>query len=166
MVEVPVEKIVEKVIEVPAKEDQETIAQLKEEVAKLLAEYEELKSKPRPTAPSQKEVDWVKQQISAKSDFDIGSTGSATFGTTWPTNPARGDLFLKVDTKPNRLYKWNARKWIEIDRGRVDDTLAYDPAYIDHLIEQVKKGWREFEELSDVEKSQIIARIRDGQRAN
>lgn len=164
IVEVPVETIVtktievpiEKIVEVPHQQDVETIAELKEEVARLLAEYEQLKtSTNRPTD------DWIKQQLTAKSDIDIGSTGSATFGTTWPQNPARGDLFLKVDTKPNRLYKWNGRKWMEIDRGRVDDTLVFDPKYVDHLIQEVKKGWREFEELSDMEKNQIVARIRE-----
>lgn len=156
VVEVPVEKIVEKIVEVPQQQDTETIAILKDEVARLLAEYEQLK-----TASTKPTSEWVKQQLSAKSDFDISVTGSATFGTTWPTTPAKGDLFLKVDTKPNRLYKWNGRKWMEIDRGRVDDTLVYDPAYVDHLIQEVKKGWREFDELSDMEKNQIVARIRE-----
>lgn len=156
IVEVPVEKIIEKVVEVPQQQDTETIAILKDEVARLLAEYEQLK-----TASTKPTSEWVKQQLSAKSDFDINVTGSATFGTTWPTTPAKGDLFLKVDTKPNRLYKWNGRKWMEIDRGRVDDTLVYDPAYVDHLIQEVKKGWREFDELTDMEKNQIVARIRE-----
>ena len=122
----------------------------------MLAEYEQLKA-----ATAIPNNDWIKQQLSAKSDLDIGTTGSATFGTTYPQNPAKGDLFLKVDTKPNRLYKWNGRKWMEIDRGRVDDTLVFDPAYVDHLIQEVKKGWREFDDLSDMEKSQIVARIRE-----
>lgn len=156
LVEVPVEKIVERIVEVPQQQDLDTIAELKDEVARLLTEYEQLKaSNTRPTDA------WIKQQLTAKSDIDIASTGSATFGTTWPVSPARGDLFLKVDTKPNRLYKWNGRKWMEIDRGRVDDTLVFDPAYVDHLIQEVKKGWREFEDLSDMEKNQIVARIRE-----
>lgn len=156
-VEVPVERVVEKIIEIPQQQDVNTIAELKDEVARLLGEYEQLKaSTQRPTD------DWLKQQLTAKTDVDLGMTGSATFGTTWPTLPARGDLFLKVDTKPNRLYKWNGRKWMEIDKGRVDDTLVFDTKYVDHLIQEVKKGWREFDELSEMEKNQIVARIRDG----
>jgi hypothetical protein len=70
-------------------------------------------------------------------------------------------LFLKVDSKPNKLFKWNGRKWIEIDRQRVNDTLVYDPTYIDYVIDQVRRGHRDYEDLSDIEKSQIVARIRD-----
>jgi hypothetical protein len=59
------------------------------------------------------------------------------------------------------LFKWNGRKWIEIDRQRVNDTLVYDPTYIDYVIDQVRRGLREYDDLSDIEKSQIVARIRD-----
>ena len=70
-------------------------------------------------------------------------------------------MFLKVDSRPNKLFKWNGRKWIEIDRQRVNDTLVYDPTYIDYVIDQVRRGLREYDDLSDIEKSQIVARIRD-----
>ena len=70
-------------------------------------------------------------------------------------------MFLKVDSRPNKLFKWNGRKWIEIDRQRVNDTLVYDPTYIDYVIDQVRRGLREYDDLSDIEKSQIVARIKD-----
>lgn len=70
-------------------------------------------------------------------------------------------MFLKVDTKPNKLFKWNGRKWIEIDRQRVDDTLVYDTRYIDYVIDQVRRGHRDYDDLTETEKSQVIARIRD-----
>ena len=69
-------------------------------------------------------------------------------------------MFLKVDSKPNKLYKWNGRKWIEIDKQRVNDTLVYDTAYIDYVIDQVRRGHRDYEDLSEIEKSQIVARIK------
>lgn len=158
IVEKPVEviKTVEKIVEVPQQQDIDAINELKDEVARLLAEYEQLKA-----STSRPSDAWIKQQLTAKEDLDLSNTGSATFGTTWPTHPARGDLFLKVDLKPNRLYKWNGRKWIEIDKARVDDTLVFDPKYVDHLILEVKKGWREFDDLTDMEKNQIVARIRE-----
>ena len=66
-----------------------------------------------------------------------------------------------MDSKPNKLYKWNGRKWIEIDRQRVNDTLVYDRSYIDYVIDQVRRGLREYEDLSEIEKSQVVARIRE-----
>lgn len=156
IVEVPVERIVEKVIEQPAEDPK--VDELADEVQRLLAELEakdkELQFRSR--------ADSVREAIAATADDVFGNIGTASFGTTWPTNPARGDLFLKVDVKPNILYKWNNRKWIQIDKGRVDDTLAYDPAYIDHVIQEVRKGHRDYEDLSDIERRQIMARIRGG----
>jgi len=154
VVEVPVERIVEKVIEQTAEDPK--VDELADEVQRLLAELEakdrELQFRNR--------ADNIREAIAATADDVFGNIGTASFGTTWPTNPARGDLFLKVDVKPNILYKWNNRKWIQIDKGRVDDTLVYDPAYIDHVIQEVRKGHRDYEDLSDIERRQIMARIR------
>ena len=142
--EVPIEKIVERIVEVPI------------EVIKTV---EVIKEVPIEASTSFDHLD----ELSAKADtFDpFAQRGSATFGTAWPSNPAKGDLFLKVDSKPNKLYKWNGRKWIEIDRQRVNDTLVYDTAYIDYVIDQVRRGLKDYEDLTDIEKSQVVARIRD-----
>ena len=162
IVEVPVEKIVEriveKIVEVPNQDsNSETVQELANEVQRLLAEIEdkdnELKFRTR--------SDNIKESIAASADFDLGEIGTTSFGTAWPNNPARGDLFLKVDTKPNILYKWNNKKWIQVDKARIDDTLAYDPTYIDYLIQQVRKGFQDYDDLSDMQQRQIIARVRD-----
>ncbi len=156
IVEVPVEVIkeVEKIVEVTV-EDQEKIDELAQEVEGLLSTIEQQNRKIKQLENSQT----VQNQPPAEPDFDLGDTSGASFGSTWPTNPTKGQLFLKVDTLPNKLYKWNSRKWIEINKGHVDDTLAYDREYIKWLIVEVKHGRREFEELSDVEQQQIKAYI-------
>ena len=163
----PVERVVEKIIEVPVEKvvekplEDSKVDELADEVQRLLAELEakdkELQFRSR--------AESVREAIAATADDVFGNIGTASFGTTWPSNPARGDLFLKVDVKPNILYKWNNRKWIQIDKGRVDDTLAYDPAYIDHVIQEVRKGHRDYEDLSDIERRQIMARIRGGNQS-
>lgn len=162
-IEVPVyrDRVVEKIVEVPV-ENTAALKELSDEVARLLAELERVKSEqPTPVAAPAQSRPSIQDSLKATSDFDLGPIGTTTFGTAWPANPARGDLFLKVDMKPNRLYKWNNKKWIEIDRGRVDDTLVYDNAYIDHLIQQVRKGHLEYDDLTEMEQQQIIARIRE-----
>lgn len=145
IVEVPVEKIVERIVEVPVEKIVEKIVEVPVEVIKEV-----------PKLPS------IEDQLAPQAD-DLNpfkEKGSATFGTTWPSNPVKGDLFLKTDSKPNKLFKWNGRKWIEIDRQRVNDTLVYDPTYIDFVIDQVRRGLRDYDDLSETEKSQIVARIR------
>jgi len=150
IVEVPVEKIVERIVEKPVEVIREVIKEVPVEVIKEVEKVVEI-----PAA--------IEQQLAPQVDsFDpFAQKGSATFGTAWPANPAKGDLFLKVDSKPNKLYKWNSRKWIEIDRQRVNDTLVYDKKYIDYVIDQVRRGHRDYEDLSDIEKSQVVARIRE-----
>lgn len=187
IVEVPVEKIVERTIEVPVEtviqdpvlvkerdllldafnaevaKNKETEAKL-EEVLNELEQYLKAQPAEEPALPSPvfEMPNMLMTQLSPQVDtFDpFAEKGSATFGTAWPARPVKGDLFLKVDSKPNKLYKWNGRKWIEIDRHRINDTLAYDPAYIDFIIDQVRRGHKDYEELTDIEKSQIMVRIK------
>ena len=161
IVEVPVEKIVERIVEVPIEVIKEVIKEVPVEVIKTVERIVEvpvevIKTVEKVVTPS------IEQQLAPQADFDpFTQKGSATFGTAWPSHPAKGDLFLKVDSKPNKLYKWNGRKWIEIDRQRVNDTLVYDRSYIDYVIDQVRRGLREYEDLSEIEKSQVVARIRE-----
>ena len=103
----------------------------------------------------------VRKQPVAEPDFDLGDVSGASFGTTWPAQPSKGQLFLKVDILPNKLYKWNSRKWIEVDIDRVDDTLVYDKEYIKYLLMEVKHGRREYDELTEIEQSQIKGYIRE-----
>lgn len=165
LVEIPVETIVEKTIEVPVEKIVEVPVEVIKEVIKEVP-VEVIRTVEVPVEKVIEKVvapQSVMDQLAPQADnFDpFAQKGSATFGTAWPAHPAKGDLFLKVDNKPNKLYKWNGRKWIEIDRQRVDDTLVYDPAYIDYVIDQVRRGHRDYDDLTDIEKSQVVARIRN-----
>ena len=157
IVEVPVEKIVERIVEKPVEVIREVIKTVEVPVEKIV---ERIVEKPVEVDLQQQSIlDQLSPQVDTFDPFT--KKGTASFGTAWPVNPAKGDLFLKVDSKPNKLYKWNGRKWIEIDRQRVNDTLVYDSAYIDYVIDQVRRGHKDYEELSEIEKNQIVARIRD-----
>lgn len=80
------------------------------------------------------------------------------FGTSFPTNPNKGDMFLRVDQLPSRLYKFNGNIWIEIDKT-LSDQHAYDEAYIDHLIEKISTGEYDPELLSEAERDSIEQRL-------
>jgi hypothetical protein len=161
IVEVPV--TVEKIVEVPVTLEVPVPYENTEKVNELAAEVEELldtveRQKQQIIQFSRKQS--VKNQPIAEPDFDLGDVSGASFGSTWPVNPTKGQLFLKVDTLPNKLYKWNGKKWIEVDIARIEDTLAYDVDYIKWLVNEIKHGRREYEELSDIEQSQIKSYIR------
>ena len=156
-IEVPVEVIreveIERTVEV---ENTDKADELAREVEDLLDTIETQKNLIKKLKQDQK----VRNQPVAEPDFDLGDVSGASFGSTWPSNPTKGQLFLKVDTLPNKLYKWNGRKWIEVDIARIEDTLAYDLEYIKWLVNEIKHGRREYEELSEIEQSQIKSYVR------
>jgi len=98
------------------------------------------------------QIEDIKQNITS-----VENQLSTSFGTSWPSDPVKNDLFLKTDS--NVLYRWNGRKWIEEDKGTVDENLSYDYDFIKWLTGEVKKGKTAFEELSGMQKNQVKAYI-------
>jgi len=82
------------------------------------------------------------------------------FGTAFPNDPAKGDMFLRVDQIPSILFKFNGSHWIEVDKNRTDQ-YAYDEAYIDHLIAKIDSGEYDPDLLSDAERDQIEHRLKN-----
>jgi hypothetical protein len=80
------------------------------------------------------------------------------FGTQFPANPGKGDMFLRVDRLPSVLYKFNGNIWIEVDKA-LSDQHAYDAAYIDHLISKISTGEYDPELLSEAERTSIEQRL-------
>ena len=77
------------------------------------------------------------------------------FGSVFPTvNINKGDIFLRTDYLPSRLFKWNGEKWIEISKENTSH-YAYDVKYIEHLIGKLKSGEYEVDDLSETEQDQI-----------
>lgn len=78
------------------------------------------------------------------------------FGTKFPNNPQRGDLFLRVDALPSKLYKWNGKNWMEINKDSTD-TYVYKDEYIKHLIEKLSTGEYDIDDLNEAEAEQVKA---------
>ncbi len=86
----------------------------------------------------------------------VDSTQSinTNFGSEFPKIARRGDVFVRVDVLPNRVYKFDGTKWLLINK---DTTTVYlqDPAYIQHLISKIDQGEYDVDLLSPDEKQQI-----------
>jgi len=92
-----------------------------------------------------------------------GHTGEMRgFGTSFPEQAIKGDMFLRVDQLPSVLYKFNGNQWIEVDKT-LSDQHAYDNAYIDHLIEKISTGEYDPDLLSDAERDSIEQRLNNKQ---
>lgn len=98
-------------------------------------------------------------------DFSIGAESAtpvnAGFGDVFPTSPARGDMFLRTDYLPSKLYKWNEKKWIEVDKDKTD-SFAYDEEYIKHLINKIDSGEYDVDLLTPTEQEQIQRYLENG----
>jgi hypothetical protein len=85
---------------------------------------------------------------------DSGVPVSTSFGTQFPRTAHKGDTFIRVDTLPNRVFKFDGKRWFEINKDTVDAYL-YDENYIKYLIVKIDNGEYDLDLLSDKEKEQI-----------
>jgi len=91
-------------------------------------------------------------ELMAKPDENINN--KATFGTQFPKFAQKGNVFVRVDMLPNKVYKFDGTKWIEMNK-ELTDIYLYDEEYIRHLISKIGTGEYDLELLSDKEKEQI-----------
>ena len=85
---------------------------------------------------------------------DSQRTISTNFGIKFPDVANKGDVFVRVDSLPNRVYKYEGRKWIEVQKEQ-SDTYLHNQKYIKYLIEKIEKGEYDLDLLSETEKEQI-----------
>ena len=85
---------------------------------------------------------------------------STNFGTQFPRIAKRGDVFVRVDLLPNRVYKFGGDNWIEINKNQSDSYL-YDESYIQYLISKLDSGEYDIDLLSDNERTQIEEHLRN-----
>ena len=76
------------------------------------------------------------------------------FGTSFPQKAIKGDTFVRVDSVPNVVYKFNGTNWIAVDKN-LSDSYTYDSAYIEHLINKISTGEYDPELLSNSERQQL-----------
>jgi len=93
-----------------------------------------------------------------------GTAVSTDFGNRFPDLPSKGDVYLRTDYLPNRLFKYNGKKWIEVDKAQTD-TYAYNESYIWHLIDQLDQGKYDPDILTDIERQQIAEQLEKAQNA-
>lgn len=103
----------------------------------------------------------------SEADADNAPTTSqqsdAGFGTQFPSNPKKGDMFLRVDLLPNKLYKWNGQKWIEVAKSTTD-RYAYEEEYIQYITDKIISGEYDMDDLSKAEQEEVLKRLSHSQK--
>jgi len=81
------------------------------------------------------------------------------FGLNFPTTADKGDMFVRVDMLPNKVFKYDGNRWIEVNKEKTD-TYLYNEKYVQYLIDKVDRGQYDIELLNENEKSQIEEYLR------
>lgn len=89
-----------------------------------------------------------------KLSVDTGRAVNTNFGIKFPDYAKKGDTFVRVDMLPNRVYKFDGARWIEVNK-QVSDTYLHDEQYIKYLIQMIETGEYDIELLSEKERSEI-----------
>lgn len=98
-----------------------------------------------------KPKDIINEYLRAKPESRLPKSG---FGVKFPLKPYPGDTFVRVDSVPNRLYKYNGAQWVNIDRTQ-SDAYLYNDDYIRFLIEKIDSREYDVDMLTDYERDQI-----------
>ena len=130
-----------------------------EKTPETIKRYKAPMVSPPETRNIQKEI----AQLALRADNVPNTAIKSSFGTQFPTDPGRGDMFLRVDFLPNKLFKFNDSKWIEVDKTKTD-SYTYDEQYILFLIEKLQSGEYEIDQLSISEQELIAEKLNE--RAN
>lgn len=103
---------------------------------------------------------WEDLILPSADKLDITSRDSG-FGANFPSNPQKGDTFLRVDQIPHQLYKWNEKKWIRVDK-QLNVSYTYNEEYIEHLIALISNGEVSPEQLTEDEREAIAQHLQKG----
>jgi hypothetical protein len=84
---------------------------------------------------------------------DSANQSNTSFGTTFPKFAKKGDTFVRVDTLPNRVFKFSGNNWIEVNKDL--STYLYDEEYLKYLIGKIDSGEYDVDLLAENEKALI-----------
>jgi len=81
-----------------------------------------------------------------------------SIGNSFPNLADTGDLFVKIDQIPSKLFKYNGNKWIEIDKNKTD-SYVYEDKYIEYLINALSKGIYTLDQLTTTEQDVVEEKL-------
>lgn len=92
---------------------------------------------------------------------DDGYKVNSNFGTQFPKIATKGDIFVRVDVSPNRVFKFDGNKWLEQNKNLTQSYLDKD--YIEYLIDKLGKGEYDLDQLTENERSELEEYLKGNQ---
>lgn len=133
----------------------ETVAWPEEQMPEVVPETAKRYKAPIVSVPETRNV---RKEIQLMADNVEGAAARSDFGTKFPDSATKGDMFLRVDHLPNKLFKYNGSKWIEVDKSKTD-SYTYNEQYILFLIEKLKTGEYDIDQLSASEQELVAEKL-------
>lgn len=90
--------------------------------------------------------------ISSMSNSDV------MFGIKFPTYAKIGDIYIRTDVIPHRVYKFNGQKWIIVEKN-MNHSYLQSESYIKYLIDKINDGEYDADLLTDDERDEIAAHL-------
>lgn len=94
-----------------------------------------------------------------KLSVDHSEQANNGFGTQFPRIANKGDTFVRVDMLPNRVYKFDGVRWIQVAKEN-SDLYLQNKTYLQFLISKIDRGEYDIDTLSDVERSHLEEYLR------
>ncbi len=79
---------------------------------------------------------------------------SNSFGIKFPEKADKGDMFVRVDVLPNKVYKFDGKSWIAVVKEN-SDTYLHNNAYMNYLTDKIGKGEYDIESLTEPERIKL-----------
>lgn len=114
--------------------------------------------------PSNNPLDELKlsEQLIPQADNapQANAFGNRRYGIKFPTDVVRGDVYIRVDYVPNRMFKFNGAQWIEVDKAQASK-YNYDDEYLSYLIERLENNEYDLNQLTEREQDLIEEKIQN-----
>ena len=87
-------------------------------------------------------------------------TSNSSFGTEFPPNPRKFDMFIRIDYNPKKVFRFDGLNWVEV----IDANQNLDLDSIEELIMRIGKGSVKLENLTWKQKRFINKLLQKGSR--
>ena len=78
------------------------------------------------------------------------------FGIQFPMFAETSDMFVRVDVYPNKVFKFNGKRWIEVSHS---ESHLGNKEYLEFLVNKISKGEYDAEMLSEAEQDALTQYI-------
>lgn len=100
--------------------------------------------------------------FSVKADLQNNNQSSSSFGTQFPKISKKGNIFVRVDVNPNRVFKFDGAKWIEVNKENTQTYLS-DSSYLEFLVNKIGNGEYDLDSLTESERMEIETHLKGNQ---